>query len=51
LQLLALDRDSAMRWLDPSLDWQQALELASSNSDVDQTFETVAVRQRFNVRR
>lgn len=51
LQLLALDRDSAMRWLDPSLDWQQALELASSNSDADQNFETVAVRQRFNVRR
>jgi putative SOS response-associated peptidase YedK len=51
LQLLALDRDSAMRWLEPSLDWQQAMELASSNSDVDQTFETVAVRQRFNVRR
>lgn len=51
LQLLALDRESAIRWLDPSLDWQQALALASDNSDVDETFETVAVRQQFTVRR
>jgi len=51
LKLLTLDRDSAMRWLDPSLDWERALSLAPDEPDISERFETVQVRRRFNVRR
>jgi putative SOS response-associated peptidase YedK len=46
LQLLALNHEDALRWLDPSLDWQRAKEVASMKLDLEQAFEQVAVRQR-----
>lgn len=51
LHLLTLDRHLAMRWLDPSVDWQQAFPLLSEGFDMNEHFETVPVRQRFNLRR
>jgi hypothetical protein len=51
LHLLTLDRHFAMRWLDPSADWQEAFPLVSEGSDMNDHFETVPVRQRFNLRR
>lgn len=46
LQLLAFNREDALRWLDPSLDWQRAKELASMNLNPEQAFEMIPVRQR-----
>lgn len=45
LQLLALDGKRAVRWLDHSLDWPQAQTLVSDNSNTEQAFERIAVRQ------
>ncbi|MDB6052033.1 MAG: hypothetical protein JWR17_4779 [Pseudomonas sp.] len=47
LQLLAFSGESAGQWLDPTLGWEQAQELASQSAVQEPEFEHVAVSDHF----